>query len=219
MKTAVVTGAGRGIGLELCRQLKASGANVIATCRRSSRDLDSLGATVVADVEVTNQASIEELARKLQGQGVDLLINNAGILSNESLNDLDYERIRDQFEVNALGPLRVTSALLPNLRGGSKVAIITSRMGSIADNGSGSYYGYRMSKAAVNMVGVNLARDLRPRDIAVFILHPGMVATALTGHEGIPPAEAASNLLARIDELDLKDTGVFLHANGERLPW
>jgi len=219
MKTVIVTGAGRGIGLELCRQLVAGGDNVIATCRRVSRELDSLGATVVAGVEVTDQASIESLARKLQGRGVDLLINNAGILSCETLEDLDYERIREQFEVNALGPLRVTSALLPNLREGSKVAIITSRMGSIGDNGSGSYYGYRMSKAAVNMLGVNLARDLRKRGIAVFILHPGMVATDLTGQQGIAPAEAASKLLARIDGLDLKDTGVFLHANGERLPW
>jgi NAD(P)-dependent dehydrogenase (short-subunit alcohol dehydrogenase family) len=159
------------------------------------------------------------LAGQLAGRSLDLLINNAGILTVESLGDLDYERIRRQFEVNTLGPLRVTTALLPNLHNGAKVAIITSRMGSIGDNGSGGYYGYRISKAGVNMAGVSLARDLASRGIGVFILHPGMVATEMTDGQGIPPAESAANLLARLDELDISRTGTFLHANGAMLPW
>jgi NAD(P)-dependent dehydrogenase (short-subunit alcohol dehydrogenase family) len=153
------------------------------------------------------------------GQRIDVLVNNAGILSEESLDDLDVERIRRQFEVNALGPLRVTQALLGNLGRGAKVAIITSRMGSVADNGSGGYYGYRMSKAAVNMAGMSLARDLRDRGITVLLLHPGMVATGMTGSRGIPVAESAAGLIARIDSLGIADTGTFHHANGEPLPW
>ena len=219
MSTALVTGTSQGIGLELCRQLQARGDVVIAACRRASAELRKIGCTVVEGVEVTDDASIARLAAAIAGQRIDVLVNNAGILSEESLDDLDLARIRRQFEVNALGPLRVTHALLGNLGRGSKVAIITSRMGSIADNGSGGYYGYRMSKAAVNMAGMSLARDLRERGIAVLLLHPGMVATGMTGGRGIPVSESAAGLIARIDSLGIADTGTFHHANGEPLPW
>ena len=219
MKTVLITGANQGIGLELCRQFQNRGDVVIAACRRASAELRKLGCRVIEDVEVTDDASVARLAVVLAGQRLDVLVNNAGILSEESLDDLDFERVRRQFEVNALGPLRVTHALLGNLGRGSKVAIITSRMGSIADNGSGSYYGYRMSKAAVNMAGMSLARDLHERGITVLLLHPGMVATGMTGGRGIPAAESAAGLIARIDSLGLADTGSFHHANGEPLPW
>ena len=219
MKTVLITGANQGIGLELCRQFKKRGDVVIAACRRASAELSKLGCRVIEDVEVTDDASVARLAAALAGQRLDVLVNNAGILSEESLGDLDFERIRRQFEVNALGPLRVTHALLGNLGRGSKVAIITSRMGSIADNGSGSYYGYRMSKAAVNMAGMSLARDLHERGITVLLLHPGMVATGMTDGRGIPAAESAAGLIARIDSLGLAETGSFHHANGEPLPW
>ena len=219
MKTVLITGANQGIGLELCRQFHKRGDVVIAACRRASAELSTLGCRVIEDVEVTDDASVARLAVVLAGQRLDVLVNNAGILSEESLDDLDFERIRRQFEVNALGPLRVTHALLGNLGRGSKVAIITSRMGSIADNGSGSYYGYRMSKAAVNMAGMSLARDLHERGITVLLLHPGMVATGMTGGRGIPAAESAAGLITRIDSLGLAETGSFHHANGEPLPW
>ena len=147
------------------------------------------------------------------------MINNAGVLSVETLADLNLDGIRRQFEVNALGPIRATVALLPNLKRGATVAIVSSRIGSLGDNGSGGYYGYRMSKAAVNMAGVNLAHDLRERGISVAILHPGLVATDMTEGEGIPPAEAAAGLIARIDASTLENTGTFWHANGEVLPW
>jgi NAD(P)-dependent dehydrogenase (short-subunit alcohol dehydrogenase family) len=113
----------------------------------------------------------------------------------------------------------MSQALLGNLRSGSKLALITSRMGSIDDNSSGGYYGYRMSKTALNMAGRSLAIDLQPRGIAVAILHPGMVATRMVGFSGIAPAEAARGLLARIDALTLTSSGNFWHANGEALPW
>ena len=219
MKTVLITGANQGIGRELCRQFQKRGDVVIAACRRASAELSKLGCRVIEDVEVTDDASVARLVAGLAGQRLDVLVNNAGILSEESLDGLDFDRIRRQFEVNALGPLRVTHALLDNLGRGSKVAIITSRMGSIADNGSGSYYGYRMSKAAVNMAGMSLARDLHERGITVLLLHPGMVATGMTGGRGIPAAESAAGLIARIDSLGLAETGSFHHANGEPLPW
>ena len=125
----------------------------------------------------------------------------------------------EQFRVNSLGPLRVTQALADNLHEGSKVAIVSSRVGSIADNSSGNYYGYRMSKSAVNMAGMNLRHDLEPRGIAVALLHPGLVATEMTGGQGIKPVDAASGLVARIDELSLENTGGFWHAEGYVLPW
>ncbi len=219
MSTVLVTGGNRGIGLELCRQLSARGDHVIAACRASSKALNDTDAEIHDQFEVTDDASVKRLAQALNGKTIDVLINCAGILTRETLDDLNLDRIRKQFEVNALGPLRVTAALLPNLRNGSKVAIITSRMGSIEDNTSGSRYGYRMSKAAVNMAGRSLAWDLKDKGIAVVLLHPGMVATEMTGRQGISPEEAASGLIERIDELDLEKTGTFWHQNGEALPW
>lgn len=215
----LVTGANRGIGLELTGQLRDRGYHVIAACRRASPELEALGVEVVSGVDVASDGVGARLAAAVAGRSLDLLVNNAGILTNESLADLDLDRIRRQFEINSLGPLRVTHALLPYLHSGSKVAIVTSRMGSIDDNTSGSRYGYRMSKAAVNMAGVSLAHDLRGRGIAVALLHPGLVATAMTGHHGIPPAEAATGLIARIDALTLESSGTFWHQNGETLPW
>ncbi len=216
---ALVTGANRGIGLELSGQLKHRGVHVVAACRKASAQLRDLGVEVVEGVDVSDDGVGAALTRAVGARRIDLLINNAGVLTSESLADLDIDRIRRQFEINSLGPLRVTHALLSNLASGSKVAIVTSRMGSIDDNTSGSRYGYRMSKAAVNMAGVSLAHDLRGRGIAVALLHPGLVATAMTGHHGIEPGEAATGLLARIDELTLETSGTFWHQNGDILPW
>jgi len=220
MTTALITGANRGIGLELSRQLAARGDTVIAACRRSSDALDALGVRVEAGVDVADDASVVALAARLEDTPLDLLINNAGVLQRNTLDAMDYDSARRQFEINSLGPLRVTAALLSNLSKGSKVAIITSRMGSIADNTSGSHYGYRMSKAAVNIAGVSLARDLAPRGIAVALLHPGYVRTRMTGGHGLTDAAtSAAGLIARIDELRLANTGSFWHADGQILPW
>src|SRR5512140_1036309 len=174
MSTFLVTGANRGIGLELCRQLKGRGDTVIAACRASSPELDKLGVRVEAGVDVTRDDSVRALAQRLAGTKIDVLVNNAGVLERDSLGELDFAKLMKQFEINALGVLRVSQAVLPLLREGSKLAIITSLMGSSADNGSGGFYGYRMSKAAVNIAGVSLARDLAGRKIPVLIVHPGM---------------------------------------------
>jgi len=220
MRNVLVTGANRGIGLELCRAFQARGDTVIAVCRTASRELTALDVRIVADVNVTDEGAIASLVRALEGTSIDVLVHNAGILRAEALGTINYGTLREQFETNALAPLRLTERLLPLLAPGGKIALMTSRMGSIADNSSGSMYGYRMSKAALNMAGASLAHDLAPRGIAVVILHPGYVRTEMTaGHGSVEPRDAARQLAARIDELTLATTGRFLHANGEVLPW
>jgi NAD(P)-dependent dehydrogenase (short-subunit alcohol dehydrogenase family) len=218
MSTYLITGANRGIGFEMSRILVGRGDKVIAACRSASPQLLGLGVEVLENIDVSQPESIKAMAKSLDGRPIDVLINNAGILSREPLSDLDLSRIQSQFEVNTMGPLLVSQALLPNLSAGSKLIIITSRMGSVEDNTSGGMYGYRISKAGVNMVGKSLAEDLRDQGIAVRLLHPGMVATEMTGGNGIPPEESASSLIARIDELTINATGEFWHANGECLP-
>lgn len=221
MATTVVTGANRGIGLALAQLLKQRGDHVIATCRQSSAELAALHVDVAEGVDVATDAGVNALAKFVGSRPVDLLINNAGILLwGDSLEAPKFDDIERQFQVNALGPLRVTAALRKNLVPGSKVALVTSRMGSIDDNTSGGAYGYRMSKAALNMAGKSMAEDLKSANVAVVILHPGMVKTDMTGDHGqVEPIDAARGLLARIDETSLATTGRFLHANGQTLPW
>jgi NAD(P)-dependent dehydrogenase (short-subunit alcohol dehydrogenase family) len=216
----VVTGANRGIGLELCRQLHARGDEVIAACRTGSKELAELGVRVVEDVDVTEDAGHAALARATEGLTLDVLVHNAGLLVPDTLETLDPDAVRRSFEVNALGPLRLTKALLPRLGEGSKIALVTSRMGSVGDNTSGRMYAYRMSKAALNMAGVTLARDLAPRGVSVVILHPGFIRTDMTGQTGNDdPPVAAKGFLARIDALGPETSGKFFHANGQELPW
>ena len=223
MQTVLVTGANRGIGLALSQQFVGRGDRVIAVCRNSSEALDATGAQVEAGVDVTDDAALAALAQRLGQTRIDTLVLNAGILGKEAFGQIDaegFERMRRQFEVNALGPLRVVQALRGQLHAGSKVGIVTSRMGSMTDNGSGGYYGYRASKAAVNAIGKSLAVDLQADGIAVVLLHPGYVATDMVGGSGdVSPEQSATQLLARIDALDLSKTGSFWHANGSALPW
>lgn len=225
MATVLVTGANRGIGLQITRQLAERGERVIAVCRKVSDQLrDLAGANERVDirdgVDVSSGEAIAGLAEGLSGVTLDIVVNNAGILSRETLEDFDVDRMRRQFEVNTLGPLRLVHALLGNLSQGSKIAMVTSRMGSIGDNTSGRSYGYRMSKVALNMGAVSLARDLEGRGVAVTVLHPGYVRTGMTGGNGnVEPSESASQLIARIDGLSMDNTGTFWHANGEVLPW
>ncbi|MCC5881946.1 MAG: SDR family oxidoreductase [Halomonas sp.] len=216
----LITGANRGIGLALARHYSAAGWQVFAVCRQTSAELDEVAEQVIEGVDVTRDEDVARLAEALQGLHLDLLINNAGLLRDESLGSLDFATIREQMEVNAYGPLRVTEALLDNLGSGSKVANVTSRMGSIADNDSGGRYGYRASKAALNAFGKSLAVDLKPRGIAVAQLHPGYVQTRMVNFSGlIPPEAAAAGIAARIEALTLENSGGFWHSNGEALPW
>lgn len=219
MNTVLITGANRGIGLELCRQLAERGDEVIATCRQASRNLRALNVRVIEGIDVLSAQSLDCLKTELHDQPLDWLINNAGVLSVESLDALDFDAIERQFRVNALGPIRVSAALLPNLGRGAKIGIVTSRMGSIEDNTSGGYYGYRMSKAALNIAGVSMARDLKDKSIMVALLHPGLVSTEMSGHRGVSPAHAVRGLIRRMDELTMATSGGFWHAEGDRLPW
>ncbi|MBD1855285.1 MULTISPECIES: SDR family oxidoreductase [Leptolyngbya] len=221
MATYLVTGANRGIGYEYCRQLQAQGHEVIAVCRTASEELRQLGIRVEEGIELTSGSAIAELRSRLGEMTIDVLINNAAIAKRIDLSHLDVASIREQFEVNAIAPLRLTHALLPLLKSGSKIALMTSRMGSIADNTSGGSYGYRMSKVALSMAGKSLAHDLKPQGIAVAILHPGLVQTRMTNFtvNGITPETSVKGLLQRIEQLSLDNTGTFWHSNGEVLPW
>jgi NAD(P)-dependent dehydrogenase (short-subunit alcohol dehydrogenase family) len=218
--TVVITGANRGIGLAIAQIYRKRGDRVIALCRRASRELRDSGAGTVEDVDVTSPQALQEAAANVGD--VDVLIANAGVLSNEPLSEVAeaVDQIERQFRVNALGPLLTVHAFADKLASGAKVALVTSRMGSMADNTSGGSYGYRMSKAALNAAGRSLANDLASRGIAVGLLHPGYVRTDMTGGRGdVEPAEAAARLVERIDELNSANSGTFRHANGEELPW
>jgi|TARA_B100001094_G_scaffold243983_1_gene240140 NAD(P)-dependent dehydrogenase (short-subunit alcohol dehydrogenase family) len=221
--TVLVTGSSRGIGLELCKQLNERGDRVIATCRQSTDALAALDVEVLENVDVSDPKSLTLLSARLKERKIDWLINNAGVLQSFSLDDLGMSCIanfKKMFDVNSLGPLLVTKLLLKHLGSGSKVGLITSRMGSIADNDSGGSYGYRMSKAAANAAGKSLAIDLKSQGIAVGILHPGYVRTDMTGHIGLMDAdESVIGLIERMDNLNLTNTGSFWHTNGDLLSW
>jgi len=217
--TVLVTGANRGIGLQLCKQFTERGDDVVAVCRETTDELSALGVRVIDGIDVGSGTAVETLRQELDELPIDILVNNAGILLRDTFGEIDYDAMTEQYRVNTLGPLRVTEALADNLHKDSKVAIVSSRVGSIEDNGSGGNYGYRASKAAVNMVGTNLMHELRPRNIAVGLLHPGLVATDMTGGSGVDPADAARGLIERIDELTLENSGGFWHAEGYTLPW
>ena len=222
MATWVVTGSNRGIGLEMIRQLAERGERVFAACRSPSEELSAIGdrVTVVRGVDVTSDGAAEAIRSAIGEEKIDVLVHNAGILLPGGLDSLDAEAMRKQYEVNAIGPLRLTKALLDRLAKSAKVVVVSSRAGSIGDNASGGLYGYRMSKAALNMAAVSLARDLSPRGISIGVLHPGFVKTEMTGGRGnVEPSVAAKGLLARIDELGPDRSGRFFHANGEELPW
>ena len=228
-RVLVVTGGSRGIGAEVARlgaeqgykvcvnyaRNKAAAQDVVKTIR------DNGGEAMMAHADVAEEADVKAMFRLVDQElgPVTALVNNAGILHRDTLDSLNYEDMLEQFAVNALGPLRVTEALRDRLSAGSKVIIITSRMGSIEDNTSGGYYGYRASKTAVNQIGMSLKHDLEPRGIAVALLHPGMVATDMTGGQGVSAKDSAAGLIKRIDALNSENSGTFWHAEGYALPW
>lgn len=222
----VVTGANRGIGLELVRQLLARGDVVDACVRDPDRaaELRALAcpALHVHRVDVTDQASVDALVHEIAAP-VDTVINNAGInRPHQRLSDLDLAATAEIYATNALGPLRVAHALLPLVRRGTakKLVHITSGMGSIADNQSGGSYGYRMSKAALNMMSKSLAVDLRGEGILSIVINPGWVKTDLGGASAPTAVEdSVRGILARIDEATLETSGSFLNWKGGTYPW
>lgn len=220
MKHVVITGANRGIGLELARHYQAENWRVTGACRETSPELERFATQVIDGIDVTSEESVKRLVGALQGQTIDLLINNAGLMLDETLGSIDFDSLRLQMEINAFAPIRISEALLPNLQAGSKIVNMTSRMGSIADNDSGGRYGYRASKAAFNALGRSLAIDLKGRGIAVAQFHPGFVKTRMVNFGGIiTPEEAVAGLAERIEALNLENAGSFWHSNGDELPW
>jgi len=230
--TVVITGANRGIGLAMTKICQQRGDKVYALCRQTSAQLASLNnahhenvITIVEGVDISSEVGINKALTALVNVDIDLLINNAGILRDENLANLNATTIIEQFNVNALAPLQFSHALLDKLSSGSKIAMITSRMGSITDNTSGGRYGYRMSKAALNIAAVSLAQDLAPQGISVGIYHPGYVQTDMVNAPGttsngdISSDVSASRLLALMADLNISNSGTFKHSNGDSLPW
>jgi len=224
-QTIVITGANRGIGFAMTKFFQQRGDSVYALCRQSSPQLEALGVNVIENVDIATESGVAQAKSALGCSKIDLLVNNAGILRDESLHQFNQDTITEQFTVNALAPLAFTQTLLTNLRAGSKVAFITSRMGSITDNTSGGRYGYRMSKAALNIGAMSLAKDLIAEKIAVGIYHPGYVQTDMvnmlgsTSNGDISAEVSAQRLISLMDNLTMQDSGVFKHSNGEILPW
>ena len=216
----VITGGNRGIGLELVKLFLDRGDQVFVICRQSNSELKALGVTIIDGIDLLQPFSKEKILNILSGKKIDLFINNAGLFENETIDNMNFETIQKQIMVNTIAPLQLVDCLLPLMNNDSKIALLSSRMGSIKDNTSGSYYGYRMSKAALNAAGKSLAIDLRPKSISVALLHPGYVKTKMTNYNGdITPEVAAKGLFQQIQRLDIKTTGSFWHSNSEELDW
>ena len=222
--TTLITGANRGIGLELARQLQAQGHAVIGTARKpdEAAELKALGARVL-QLDVTDAASVQAMAAALRGQPIDLLINNAGIGGHTapSFEETDFDQIGLTFDVNSIGPMRVTQALLPNVLASQRklVVSISSIMGSIANN-QGGYYGYRASKTALNMLNSSLALELADRGVTAVVLHPGWVKTRMGGPSAaITTEDSVQGLLQVITGLQPTDSGRFIDYQGNELPW
>jgi NAD(P)-dependent dehydrogenase (short-subunit alcohol dehydrogenase family) len=223
-QTVVVTGGNRGLGLELSRQLQSLGAEVIATARdpRAAIDLRALEVRI-EPLDVSDAESIESFANRLAHVDIDILINNAGIGgSGNGVGSLDFSELERFFLVNSLGPLRVTRALLSNLRRGKgrRIVHVTSKMGSLTENIEGGYYGYRTSKAALNMVHRCLAAELAGQGFVCVALHPGWVRTGMGGnHAPLSPRESVRGLLGVIARLQREYNGRFLDYTGAEIPW
>jgi NAD(P)-dependent dehydrogenase (short-subunit alcohol dehydrogenase family) len=223
-RTVLITGANRGLGLEFARQYKDAGWHVIGTARdpQDARELDELGVRVM-QLDVASQDSVEALAVALGDEPIDLLINNAGIFPRVGkLDEIDFDDYNRTLVVNTIGPVRVTRALLPNLRGGElkMIAGLSSNLGSIAENERGNFYGYRESKAALNMFTKTLAAELGPEGFTCIVLTPGWVQTDMGGpNAALTPAESIAGMKAVLDRLTPADNGTFWSYNGSQVPW
>jgi NAD(P)-dependent dehydrogenase (short-subunit alcohol dehydrogenase family) len=226
MATILITGVGRGIGLELCRQAIADGHTVIGSARDSGQAKklrDNFGGQLtLLEFDVTDAEAVYAAARSL-GQAIDILINNAGIIGpkRQSTLDMDFDGFAETLAVNTLAPLRVAQAFLPHLERAERPRLLTisSRMGSMSYAKS-DQIAYRASKAAVNKIVQALATDLAPRGIAVASIHPGWVRTDMGGSGAdIAPEDSASGILALAGKLTLAETGRFWNYDGNELAW
>jgi NAD(P)-dependent dehydrogenase (short-subunit alcohol dehydrogenase family) len=222
--TVLITGANRGLGLEFARQYKEAGWSVIGTARDpdDADELDALGVRIM-QLDVASQQSVDELAAELGNEPIDLLINNAGIFPRVGkIAEIDFDDYNRTLVVNTIGPVRVTRALLPNLRSGKlkMIAGLSSNLGSIAENERGNFYGYRESKAALNMFTKTLAAELGPEGFTCVVLTPGWVQTDMGGPNAtLTPAESIAGMKAVLDRLTPADNGTFWSYNGSQVPW
>ncbi len=224
MKTVIVIGADRGIAAALVDVYRERGCDAIAVCLGDGAAWEDTNVRVIGQIDVTRTQAVEKLAAEVGATPIDVLVHVAGVGALDTWGQFDFDAMLKHYDLNALGPLRVVSALAENLTQGSRVGIVTSRMGSIGDNGSGRMYSYRMSKAAANMLGVNLHHQLAPKGVHVMLLHPGTVATQMTkGARGwdafTKPAESAAGLADQLDTLGPDSPIEFRHADGTLLPW
>jgi NAD(P)-dependent dehydrogenase (short-subunit alcohol dehydrogenase family) len=222
--TVLITGANRGIGLEYARQFAAKGYHVIGTTRdpADAKDLSAV-ADRVEPLDVTDAASVTALAQRLRGVPIDILVNNAGMFDRRdvTVDKVDFAMMEQTLAVNTLGPLRVTQALLPNLRAGKRHAIVnmSSELGSI-EQSSGRWYAYRTSKAALNQVNRTLSAELAPEGFICVVLHPGWVRTDMGGSAATyAPQESVAGLIAVIEKLEPADNGRFYDFKGTAIPW
>lgn len=222
--TVLITGANRGLGLEFARQYQAKGDSVIATARKPEQasELKSLGVRV-EQLDVTDAKSVSALSQRLQATPIDILINNAGMMSSRSagLAELDFDQMERVIAVNSIGPMRVTAALLPNLQQGKlkRIVNITSRLGSIELN-SGGIYAYRASKTALNQLMRTVSVELASSGFTCVVLHPGWVRTDMGGPRATySPAESVRKLIDLIDRLDPSVNGRFMDLDGQTIPW
>jgi NAD(P)-dependent dehydrogenase (short-subunit alcohol dehydrogenase family) len=222
MPTAVVTGANRGIGLEWVRQLIDKGWDVHAGYRTDEGGLSETGANY-HQLDVTSKESVEAFATSLPDR-VDLLVNNAGVADGRwrSIEDIDHEQVLKVLDINSVGPVRVTQALLSRLGGDdmSTIAMVSSLMGSVEDCTSGKSYAYRASKSALNMFSAAMKNELRDANISIVILHPGWVQTDMGGPNAtVTPLDSIAGMIQRVEEQTLELSGRFVQYDGESLPW
>lgn len=227
MPTVLITGSNRGIGLEYARQYLADGWKVIATCRNPDKatELASLEGDIdIHALDVTDFGQVQGLAKTLRKEPVDLLLNNAGIYGPRpsKLGGIDYDIWEDVMRINVMAPLKVCESFRDHVAASElkKIAVMTSKMGSMGDNESGASYVYRSSKAALNAVAKSLSVDLQIKGIAVAILHPGWVRTDMGGPSGLIGVEDSVTGLRRvIDNLNLQTSGRFYNYDGSEIPW
>ena len=224
-KTVLITGANRGLGLEFARQYAAAGWNVIGTARKPAKATELAGlAAQVMQLDVADSESVAALADDLKDQPIDLLINNAGMANRDgmSFETLSFDGVERVLTVNTIGPMRVTRALLANLRlgKGKQIVHITSGLGSIEENTSGGFYGYRESKAALNMFNRSLAVNLKDEGFTCVVMSPGWVRTDMGGPEAnLSPEESITGMKKVIDGLTAEDTGTFQSWDGTIRAW
>jgi NAD(P)-dependent dehydrogenase (short-subunit alcohol dehydrogenase family) len=228
MPTVFISGANRGLGLEFARQYAADGWRVIGACRdpESATALAAISGVETVTLDVTDAASIQGVAEILTGRRIDVLLNNAGIYGSkvgdaaQTLETMDAGMWRDILETNVIAPFLLTRALLPNLGQGSIVGILSSELGSIANNRRGEIYGYRSSKAAVNMVGRSLSWDLKPRGIIVVLLHPGWAHTDMGGPNApVNPVDSIAGMRRVLAAATVESSGRFMAWDGREMPW